>query len=121
MKKYIIIPRGSGKGICNDIISRAEEMAKATSLNFSEAVCMAAKEILGGGCIMDKLRKCIIDDTMYGKFHRWVERAEIIPSSAFIGGHNGGVVKDTFALVELEDGRVIERRPDRIRFIDNEE
>lgn len=48
MKKYIIIPRGSGKSICNDIISRAEEMAKATSLNFNEAVCMAAKEILEG-------------------------------------------------------------------------
>lgn len=67
---------------------------------------------------MEKLRECIVDNTMYGKFHRWVERAEIIPPSAFIGGHNGGIVKDTFALVELEDGRVMECRTNRIRFID---
>ena len=46
MKKYII-PRGSGKGICNDIISRAREIFKLTSLSFNEAVCMATKEILG--------------------------------------------------------------------------
>lgn len=48
MKKYIITPRGSGKGICNDIISRARKIFKSTSLNFNEAVCMAAKEILEG-------------------------------------------------------------------------
>lgn len=48
MKKYIIIPRGSGKDICNDIMSRAREIFKSTSLSFNEAVCMAAKEILGG-------------------------------------------------------------------------
>ena len=48
MDNYIIIPRQNGKRINNDIILRAREISKNTILSFSEAACLAAREILGG-------------------------------------------------------------------------
>lgn len=51
-------------------------------------------------------------------FHRWIHKSEIVPPSVYVGGHNGGVVSGTLAIVEYEDGRIGEARPTDIRFID---
>jgi hypothetical protein len=61
-------------------------------------------------------RPCVID----GKnalFHRWEERAEVLPSLA--GGSNGGQLKQTYGIIEYEGGEVAEVLPHDIRFIDN--
>lgn len=36
-----------------------------------------------------------------------------------VGGHDGGVLKYTVAIVEYEDGGVSECPPDKIKFTDN--
>lgn len=71
---------------------------------------------------MNKLRECIINNNKYVNqkaiFHRWIDVSEIIQPSMMIGGHGGGVVRNTFALLELPDGLVIECYPTDIKFID---
>lgn len=60
--------------------------------------------------------------TVAGKralFHKWEENSEIYAPSPMVGGHNGGVVKYTLAIVEFEDGHVERVRPQDIMFIDN--
>lgn len=64
-----------------------------------------------------KLRPCIVN----GKnalFHCWSERAEIIDPAFARGGHSGGVMKWTVAIIEYEDGQVVEALPQRIKFLD---
>lgn len=63
------------------------------------------------------LRKCIVDDRLRGYFHDWSLESEIVQPSYLKGGHQGGVVCTTLGIVELEDGKVIKVRPERIRFI----
>jgi hypothetical protein len=63
----------------------------------------------------EPLRPCEVD----GKpafFHRWVEDAWIVPPSLMVGGHNGGNVRSTFALVEFQDGSVKKVDPEAVRF-----
>ncbi|MDD3662271.1 MAG: hypothetical protein PHT84_00190 [Candidatus Pacebacteria bacterium] len=70
------------------------------------------------------LRPCIVE--MPGKkyknalFHRWIEKSEIVPPSPMVGGHSGGVLQFTLAIVEFEDGSVRKILPERIKFADNE-
>jgi len=53
-------------------------------------------------------------------FHRWVEESNVIPPAIFTGGHSGGEVKNTFALVEnIYTGQVYYTSPDRIQFVEN--
>ena len=69
------------------------------------------------------LRPCLIDteeNLAKAWFHRWTERNEFIPPSPMIGGHSGGMLKYTFALVEFEDGHVGEVAPERVKFTDTE-
>lgn len=63
-------------------------------------------------------RPCIVKGNK-GLFHKWVEHSEIIPPSIRVGGHNGGQLRYTTALVEFEDGRVREVSPEDIKFDDN--
>lgn len=63
-------------------------------------------------------RPCIVDGKR-ALFHRWTERANIVPPSPMIGGHNGGVIKDTAGIVEYEDGTIAEVYAFNIRFVDN--
>ena len=63
------------------------------------------------------LRPCKVKDQS-GLFHRWSDKAEIIPPSPMIGGHGGGLVTAALGIVELEDGNVVEARPCDIRFLD---
>lgn len=52
-------------------------------------------------------------------FHCWNHRSELVGDSSMIGGHPGGQVSGTFAIVEYEDGTVHEVEPQNIRFVDN--
>lgn len=52
-------------------------------------------------------------------FHCWNHRSELYDASPMIGGHPGGQVSGTFAIVEYEDGTVHEAEPQNIRFVDN--
>lgn len=52
-------------------------------------------------------------------FHRWCDVAEIVPPSPLRGGHQGGMVCDTFALVEYEDGSTAMTHYTKIKFTDN--
>lgn len=52
-------------------------------------------------------------------FHCWDHRSELYDASPMIGGHPGGQVSGTFAIVEYEDGTVHEVKPQNIRFIDD--
>ena len=54
-----------------------------------------------------------------GLFHFWGFRSELYDASLMIGGHPGGQVSDTFAVVEYEDGTVHEVAPTCVRFVDN--
>lgn len=52
-------------------------------------------------------------------FHCWNHRSELYDASPMIGGHPGGQVSGTFAIVEYGDSAVHEVEPQKIRFVDN--
>ncbi len=53
-------------------------------------------------------------------FHRWEEISNVLMPSAMVGGHKGGEVKKTLAIIEyVDDGTVHECYPDEIRFLDS--
>lgn len=52
-------------------------------------------------------------------FHCWNHRSEVVGESPLRGGHPGGQISGTFAIVEYEDGTVHEVEPQNIRFVDN--
>ena len=69
-----------------------------------------------------QLRPCHISaDNIRKKalFHCWSFNSEVIGPSPMIGGHKGGTIAYTTALVELEDGRVLDVFPDNIIFDDH--
>ncbi len=68
--------------------------------------------------IKAELRPCLVDDKK-ALFHRWNEVRQVVPPSSMIGGHGGGVIAQTFGIVEYEDGSVKECYPYKIRFLDN--
>lgn len=52
-------------------------------------------------------------------FHKWEDRSEIVSPSIMKGGHAGGVIRGTIAIVEFENGVVGEVYPHKIKFADN--
>lgn len=72
--------------------------------------------------VEDHKRPCFVvrDDGSKLKaiFHRWSDISEIYAPSPLEGGHPGGVVKGTLAIVELESGQVGTASPEKITFID---
>lgn len=64
----------------------------------------------------DRLRKCTVDGkAMY--FHRWSDESWIVPPSPMVGGHNGGVVQGTYAIVEdVETGEISKVLPGSVKF-----
>ena len=52
-------------------------------------------------------------------FHCWNHHSELCEASPMIGGHPGGQVSGTFAIVEYEDGTIHEVEPTQIRIVDN--
>lgn len=51
-------------------------------------------------------------------FHKWSSYSNIIPPSPMVGGHGGGVVSGTVAIIETADGTVLEVYPTEIQFAD---
>ena len=51
-------------------------------------------------------------------FHRWVEISQVVPPSPMIMGAPGGEVKNTFAIVEREEGTVLMVHPTAVVFED---
>lgn len=65
------------------------------------------------------LRPCIADGKR-ALFHGWDHIAQIIPPAMTVGGHRGGQVSETLALVERENGQIERVRAEKIRFTDGE-
>ena len=70
--------------------------------------------------IKNDLRPCYITansgDEVKALFHCWATYSNVIPPSVLKGGHTGRVVSRTVAIVEIDDGRVLEIHPTNIRF-----
>lgn len=64
------------------------------------------------------LRPCYVRDAK-ALFHKWVQRRELLSSSIARGGHNGGEVELTLAIVEFENGQAYEVHPKDLRFADS--
>lgn len=54
-------------------------------------------------------------------FHKWVEERQPIGASPMVGGHKGGEIATTMAIVEYMDGRVEKVLPEQIRFLDTKD
>lgn len=69
------------------------------------------------------MRPCLLE--VDGKkenvlFHCWTHESEVVAPSITIGGHNGGVISSTLALVEKEDGQMVKVKPKRVKFLDTQ-
>lgn len=62
-------------------------------------------------------RPCLVDGKK-ALFHRWEDKSKIVEPSVMVGGHGGGVLKYTVAIVEYENGSVAEVFPNYIKFVD---
>ena len=67
--------------------------------------------------IKDETRPCFYKGER-AMFHRWAEWRQVIAESLMIGGHPAGIIAQTFAIIELEDGTVMEVSPHDIKFAD---
>ena len=67
-----------------------------------------------------KLRPCMVDGEK-ALFHRWKDFATVIEPSPMVGGHPGGQLRETFAIVEMESGQVMEVKPTKVKFEDTSE
>lgn len=63
-------------------------------------------------------RPCIVK-CQNALFHRWEDNSEIYAPSPMVGGHAGGIVKYTCAIVEYEDGHVERVKPEDVTFVDH--
>lgn len=74
-------------------------------------------KLVSGGQPKD-CRQCLVK----GKrafFHRWVDVSDVIPAGlTVLNDHPGGVVRDTYALVEYEGGFVEKVPVNRVQFLD---
>lgn len=72
---------------------------------------------------MEKLitenRKCIFKKTVC-TFHGFFQRSMIIEPSLMLGGHDGGVMAYPVAIIETEEGEVLEVGAMKIQFKENE-
>lgn len=74
-----------------------------------------------GLTIETKLRPCYIIGEKGSKakalFHCWSFHSYVLSPSPMVGGHTGGVVARTGAVVELEDGSITLIHPQSIKFV----
>jgi hypothetical protein len=68
--------------------------------------------------IKETLRPCIVKGRK-ALFHRWSDKGSIIPPSPMIGGHNGGTFTVPIAIIEYDDGAVVECFPSEVKFVDS--
>lgn len=73
--------------------------------------------------IKTELRPCYIHIKKNKKekalFHGWSFESSVVEPSLMIGGHPGGTIACTMAIVELENGSVNVVTPASIQFLDN--
>ena len=62
-------------------------------------------------------RPCLVYDHK-ALFHKWEDSACIVPPALSRGGHNGGTLRRTLAIVEFETGKVERVMPEEVRFLD---
>lgn len=77
---------------------------------------------MGVKAIKYQLRPCYIwvgDIRKRALFHCWSFNSKVIEPSPMIGGHKGGIIAYTTALVELEDGTVLNVFPENLVFDDH--
>lgn len=66
------------------------------------------------------LRPCTVDGEK-ALFHRWEDYKYVVAPSPMVGGHPGGQMSQTYAIVEMENGQVREVKPSNIIFSDTKE
>lgn len=66
------------------------------------------------------LRQCTVNGEK-ALFHRWEDFASVVEPSPMVGGHPGGQIRETYAIVEMENGQVKEVRPSKVVFTDTKE
>lgn len=76
---------------------------------------------LGSSIIIKKETRPCFADGKKAMFHQWTNESEIVPPSIMRGGHSGGVISTTLAIVEYEDGTVHKTFPEKVRFADGGE
>ena len=80
--------------------------------------------MMAGIYLEAKLRPCYVymkaDIKKKALFHVLSFESTVVEPSLMIGGHPGGTVACTMAIVELENGRIIVTAPASIQFLDNE-
>jgi hypothetical protein len=62
-------------------------------------------------------RPCYVEGRK-AMFHMWSSVQQLVPPSILNWGHNGGAVRSVLGIVEFEDGKVAQVRPEQIRFAD---
>lgn len=67
---------------------------------------------------VDTRRPCLTTDGLKCLFHCWSNESWVVEPSPMIGGHPGGVVSTTFAILEFEDGHLEKVRPEKFTFSD---
>lgn len=69
---------------------------------------------------MSELREVVAEvggESVRGYFHGWRHYSQIVEPSIMRGGHGGGQISETYAIVEAEDGKVFCCLPGKLRFI----
>lgn len=61
-------------------------------------------------------RPCFVNGKQ-ALFHRWSDESYIVPPSLLKGGHGGGTIRETVAIVEYEDGSVERAALSAVRFM----
>lgn len=51
-------------------------------------------------------------------FHKWSDYSRVIEPSILRGGHGGGLISRTVAIIETEDGKIHQVLPNEIWFAD---
>lgn len=78
---------------------------------------------MAGIYVETKLRPCHVrvkgGTIKRALFHGWDFISEVVEPSPMIGGHPGGTVTYTRAIVELESGHITTVMPESIKFLDN--
>lgn len=67
------------------------------------------------------VRPCLLtikSENQRAVFHGWDHFSQVVPASPMIGGPPAGQISYTLAIVELEDGTVLECSPEKVRFTD---
>jgi hypothetical protein len=69
---------------------------------------------------INNLRPCIIyPSKKKGLLHGIFQESEIYKPSLMVGGHNGGVVANSIAVVEVEGGQLIRVNPFDLKMLDD--